>query len=115
MVCAVATIQEILNSFRTVINNLFSIDFLECFVEFIVYSSAVFDFNESCIFIAFWQIRVIIRVLLLDQHYLVISPLIILEVQEGFTRPFIFKNTEVLPVLKGLGCTIPKEIVDRGS
>ena len=30
------------------------------------------------------------------------EPLSVLKVQKGFTRPFIFKNTEVLPVLKGL-------------
>ena len=34
--------------------------------------------------------------------HFIIPPLSVLKVQEGFTWPFIFKNTEVLPVLKGL-------------
>ena len=72
-------------------------------MELIVYSLAVCNLCVSYIFIAFWQVYVRIDVLLLDQHYFLITAISILEFQEGFTRPFIVNNTEVLPVLKGLG------------
>ena len=54
----------ILYSFRTVINILFSINFLECFVELVVYSLAVSDFYVSCVFLALVE----------DQGYSLDSP-----------------------------------------
>ena len=42
----------------------------------------------------------------------IITSLSVLQVQEGFTEPFILKNTLILPVLKGLGKILVIQLLD---
>ena len=71
-------------------------------MKFIIDTLAVLNLNMFYIIMTFWDIWVKLRIIFFNTHYFIIPPLSVLKVQKGFTRPFIFKNTEVLPVLKGL-------------
>ena len=71
-------------------------------MKFVIDTLTVLNLNVFCIILTFREIWVKLSILFFNKHYFFISPLSIIKVQKGLTRPLIFKNTKVFPVLKGL-------------
>ena len=63
-------------------------------------------------FIIFFHCWGIVWVLLFDHHYLVITSLSILQGKEGFTGPFILKNTKVFSCVEELGKILIRKLLN---